>query len=477
MSCEFCRDNFTAYLEGELKGAQAKRFDAHLKACSECARDLESFRAAVGAMRALPQVQPPADLLARIDAALDATPAPVPSTVPGWLRGWSWQHAGGFALAACLLVTFVAVLRTGYLSSGGVPQAAPPAVATVPDKANPAPAAVDRTVQPPIEAAGPSAPKAADAMASARPTPVRAVDAAPRPSALSHFAGVRRAMGTRTATTPPAPVGGAADVAPSAPGVPAKPERASAPATPAPAPFMATKGLMPEVMGARGPSAVPETATLAADAGPQPTGGAMEAVGVPPSDDVIRVDFVPPRTRQVGEIGVAALVMQPSRPIRHAEVRVKPSSDVQITNASDGGLIFRGELPANRRTTVAVRMEPLQPGAHDMRIELQTDVPAASTALDVHIAGFKPAPPAPAPQTANARRDVNLVLSQTEIRSALRQVGEKAGVRVDMDPTVGGQHVDYSFHDVPAEAALRVLADEGGYRVAPDDGGWRVTKP
>lgn len=472
MSCEFCRDNFTAYLEGELKGAQAERFDAHLKACPECACDLESFRAAVGAMRALPQLQPPADLLARIDAALDATPAPMPSSVAWWPRGWSWQHAGGFALAACLLVTFVAVLRTGHLSPGEVP----PAVATAPGKVAPAPeaAATAGTAQHPVEAPQPASPRAADAMTSARPAPVRAVDAAPRPSAASRIAGAGRTTGPRTVTTPPAPVQAAAAGTPSGPSGPAAPERAPAPA---PAPFMAAKSLMPEAMGTRGPSAPPEMATLAADAGTQPTGGAMESVGVPPSDDIIRVDFVPPRTRQVGEIGVAALVMQPSRPIRHAEVRVKPSSDVQITNASDGGVIFRGALPANRRTTVAVRMEPLSAGAHDMRIELQTEVPAASTALDVHIAGFRSAPPAPAPQTANARRDVNLVLSQTEIRSALRQVGEKAGVRVDMDPTVGGQHVDYSFHDVPAEAALRVLADEGGYRVAPDDGGWRVTKP
>jgi hypothetical protein len=218
--------------------------------------------------------------------------------------------------------------------------------------------------------------------------------------------------------------------------------------------------------------------TLAADSMPMAAAAATGTdSGLAPSGDVIRVDFVPPRTRQVGEIGVAALVMEPSRPIRHAEVRVKPETGMDITNAREGGLIYRGELPANRRTTVAVRMEPQEPGAHDMRIELKTEIPAASTSLDVHVAGFKPAPPTQAPQEQGGHGAVNLVLNQTEIRSALQQVGQEAGVRVDMDKGVGGQRVNYSFHDVPAEAALRVLADEGGYRVAPDDGGWKVTKP
>ena len=222
------------------------------------------------------------------------------------------------------------------------------------------------------------------------------------------------------------------------------------------------------------------TKSLANDMMPAPAPAAppaAEPVGMPPSGEIMRVDFVPPRTRQVGEIGVAALVMEPSRPIRRAEVRVEPQSEVAITNAGSDGVIFRGALPANRRTTVAVRMEPRKPGAHDMRIEVKTDVPAANTALEVHVAGFKPAMSAPATENPEPRSGVNLVLDQTDIRAALHEVAQKAGVRVDVDPKVGGQRVNYSFYDVPAEAALRVLADEGGYRVAPDDGGWRVTKP
>lgn len=491
MSCNFCRDNFTAYLQDELRGAQKARFDAHLQSCPECARDLERFRVAVEAVRALPQVAPPADLLARIDAALDDAPVPLPVGSAPAHRAWSWQHAGGFALAACLLVTFVAILRTGRLTTGGGPAVTPPVVSRVP-ATPPAPASTPQESLPPRDTAEPRAPSVEAPARTARTAVGEAPAASPRTAGGSNRRAVRP-LGHRGA---PVPVGPAATAAATPGPVPTPTLRAMTAAVPGLAkgpdhleaePARAMDTLFPtEALAGAGMaleegrgSGVPVAKSLAGDTAPAPAAAApsTETAVVPPGDEIIRVDFVPPRTRQVGEISVAALVMQPSRPIRRAEVRVRPESDVAITNAGRDGLIYRGELPANRRTTVAVRMEPRQPGAHDMRIELKTEVPAANTALEVHVAGFKPPVPAPTAEVADRRNGVNLVLSQTDIRTALKEVAEKAGVRVDMDPTVGGQRVNYSFHDVPAEAALRVLADEGGYRVAPDDGGWRITKP
>lgn len=195
--------------------------------------------------------------------------------------------------------------------------------------------------------------------------------------------------------------------------------------------------------------------------------------------DLLSVDLVPPRLREVGQPSVAALVITPSVDIPDAVVSVAPAGGLEVTNAAERGVIYKGELPASRRTTVAVRMLPQTAGTQQLRIELRSQVPGASTDLDVRLPGYKtPASPAqPQRKPTSAPADVNLVLRETELRAAIKAVSDQTGVRVDVAPEVGGHRVNYSFHDVPADAALRVLADEAGYRLTPEDGGFRVGKP
>lgn len=69
MTCDKMTDLFTAYLDGELGDADRRAFEAHLEACPDCA----ALFAAVGDVRsclaAVPEVEPPADLMRKLRLA------------------------------------------------------------------------------------------------------------------------------------------------------------------------------------------------------------------------------------------------------------------------------------------------------------------------------------------------------------------------------------------------------------------------
>lgn len=121
MTCEQCRDNYTEFIEGSLAPEQHGAMEAHLASCPACAADLEAFRAAVSALRALPKLPPPPGLLSDIGAALDEAAPPRPA--PRAKARSSWQVAGTVAVAACLLMGFTFLFRNGL----GVPKGQPSA--------------------------------------------------------------------------------------------------------------------------------------------------------------------------------------------------------------------------------------------------------------------------------------------------------------------------------------------------------------
>jgi anti-sigma factor RsiW len=69
MTCDKMTDLFSAYLEGELDAAERRALEAHLAACPDCA----ALFAAVGDVRislaAVPELEPPADLLRKLRQA------------------------------------------------------------------------------------------------------------------------------------------------------------------------------------------------------------------------------------------------------------------------------------------------------------------------------------------------------------------------------------------------------------------------
>jgi anti-sigma factor RsiW len=68
------------YLEGHLALADRALFDAHLDACSDCAREIAEMRATIAAMRSLPEPEVPGDFTAIVMRRVRAGDAD-----PGWL--------------------------------------------------------------------------------------------------------------------------------------------------------------------------------------------------------------------------------------------------------------------------------------------------------------------------------------------------------------------------------------------------------
>jgi hypothetical protein len=60
------------YMEGDLATAEHTTLDDHLDGCSSCARELRELRTVVGLVCALPDPQPPSDLVGAVMARIEA---------------------------------------------------------------------------------------------------------------------------------------------------------------------------------------------------------------------------------------------------------------------------------------------------------------------------------------------------------------------------------------------------------------------
>jgi len=73
MRCELSTENLSAYLDGELDSQQAQRLREHLATCSECRRQAGALSQTATLVRAVPEVDPPADLRQRAARLMAAT--------------------------------------------------------------------------------------------------------------------------------------------------------------------------------------------------------------------------------------------------------------------------------------------------------------------------------------------------------------------------------------------------------------------
>ena len=69
MNCDRARELFSPFLDGELTGEDRRWLEAHLEECAGCREALEELQRAVGLVRDLPKLEPPAGLADRIVAA------------------------------------------------------------------------------------------------------------------------------------------------------------------------------------------------------------------------------------------------------------------------------------------------------------------------------------------------------------------------------------------------------------------------
>ncbi|MCX7924324.1 MAG: anti-sigma factor [Fimbriimonadales bacterium] len=104
MNCRYVQSRLSAYLDVELSGAEQQQIRSHLEQCIECSCELESLRRTKQLLRQMPIVVPssgPEHLLLRVR---HSTHAPRRATVFTWRAPRWWQFAGGFALAAAIIL-------------------------------------------------------------------------------------------------------------------------------------------------------------------------------------------------------------------------------------------------------------------------------------------------------------------------------------------------------------------------------------
>lgn len=71
MNCRDLREQFSAYLDGELPREEAQAISRHVEGCVECARELDDLRRTIEALADLPVIQAPEGLKTKILAQLE----------------------------------------------------------------------------------------------------------------------------------------------------------------------------------------------------------------------------------------------------------------------------------------------------------------------------------------------------------------------------------------------------------------------
>ena len=69
MSCQKVLSMLSAYIDGEVQSSDAEMIKAHLSECDSCAAEWKALQAMTGMLRTTPEAEPPAFLLAQIEAA------------------------------------------------------------------------------------------------------------------------------------------------------------------------------------------------------------------------------------------------------------------------------------------------------------------------------------------------------------------------------------------------------------------------
>lgn len=245
------RELVSSYMDGQVSQAEARQVEGHLSACADCRAELDSLRATVRLVKALPQLQAP--------RSFTLAEAPAPARPKARARGLSsppvvWTVRLATPIAAALLVALLAGDAAGILSQSRASKEAAitsPSLSqsrTVEDlarvpEAPPAPAPAshpETTLMPgqPVEAV-----TAEVAPTQAAPVPPQmAAQALPTPLATPPSTTAMGAMPAAAATPAPAAAAPAPTLAPSAGAYrPATTDVAEPASTAAPEPGEVTK--------------------------------------------------------------------------------------------------------------------------------------------------------------------------------------------------------------------------------------------
>ena len=408
MNCTTVLEKLSLVSENELPAEEMLFVRAHLAECQACGAAYRDMTRLVGDLRRLPRPTPPADLRARIDLALDV----VDEAEQRAKSRSVWELVGPYvAAAAVIAMAFGLATVLSRPRHGGQ-------VARVP-------ANVTQSAEWPAGAEA-AAPEVSGTPVAGSRSPEEkagaAVEAANR--RIREFQD-RQAMKGRDeeGLWPPGLESGRDLGAPVGP----------------PAP----RGTRP--------------GTFAVDTG-EP---AIEPLRTPTQIDV---SFLPPDEPMVGR-SVHGVVKVSARDTIGRAV-VTASGDEGLAIDKPDGVLYSGPLRAGEEMRVPLPMTASTGGLHEIHVRVESDAPGGNTDLKAFVPNFRSsAEPAPGPSSTPADKPVNLVFKNAPVRQALLDIAKQAGLRIEMAEGLGAEKVSQDVRGVPARAALRAVAEQGGYQV------------
>jgi anti-sigma-K factor RskA len=108
------RESAALYAAGALPEDERRAFEAHLRTCAECARELASFRPVIHSLSlGVPQIDPPPSLRERVVGSRGQSPAGVPVAARTRPSRWNagWLSAAAVLVAALGLARYNLTLR------------------------------------------------------------------------------------------------------------------------------------------------------------------------------------------------------------------------------------------------------------------------------------------------------------------------------------------------------------------------------
>ncbi len=183
----------------------------------------------------------------------------------------------------------------------------------------------------------------------------------------------------------------------------------------------------------------------------------------PVGDTPFTVSVFPPTRRAVGEIVPATVTVETERDVPRARIQVRGLHSLEIVDADEDGVIYRGELSAKEKTEQTVRVRAHEPGMQSMIVNLRSSNPEVETDLVVEMGEFQiEVPP--------TLQNIEVAFNETLVREAIAQIAEASGMQVQITGELPDQRVTKDFSaGVPAEAALRIVAEDVGWQVRADE--------
>lgn len=109
MDCKRDRETLTAYVDGELEGAERAELESHLASCAACSDAVAAERRLGAMFAALPEVTPAGDFEARFWARIAREREPTPAGLGARLRA-VLSLRGALGLGAAAVVALVLAL-------------------------------------------------------------------------------------------------------------------------------------------------------------------------------------------------------------------------------------------------------------------------------------------------------------------------------------------------------------------------------